>query len=133
LEFKNQDNAKKSISKFGFYISSKDHIYRLAGGIASKSRRKKIEFGFDSISHLAKYIHEINTERCPVFGFPLIVNFNAGPAYNSISVDRINPKKGYVKGNLQVISVLANRMKWDATPKELKQFANWIIEENQNA
>ena len=44
----------------------------------------------------------------------------------SPSLDRIDPNKGYVKGNVQVISRLANIMKSNASPEELRAFANWV-------
>ena len=61
-------------------------------------------------------------EVCPVFGTP----FEAGTKY-ALSIDRIDSSKGYVKGNIQLISILANAMKRDATEEQLKQFANWIL------
>lgn len=65
-------------------------------------------------------------EKCPVFGFDLERNCKV-PQFNSPSVDRIDPSKGYVKGNIQVISQLANLMKQNATPAQLIQFAEWIL------
>jgi hypothetical protein len=59
---------------------------------------------------------------CPVFGVPFI----KGNKLRSTSVDRINNRKGYVKGNIQIISGLANVMKNRATPAELLRFAEWI-------
>jgi hypothetical protein len=59
---------------------------------------------------------------CPVFGVP----FNRRDKTRSTSVDRIDNRKGYVKGNIQIISGLANVMKNQATPAELLRFAEWI-------
>lgn len=42
------------------------------------------------------------------------------------SVDRIDSGKGYIKGNVWVISRKANVMKNNATFKELKEFAEWV-------
>ncbi len=67
---------------------------------------------------------------CPVLGIPLVVNRGprgTGPMPNSPSVDRIDPTKGYTKGNVQIISHRANAMKQNATPEELRQFACWVF------
>lgn len=45
----------------------------------------------------------------------------------SRSLDRIIPELGYVPGNVQVISQLANAMKWDSTREERIAFANWVL------
>jgi hypothetical protein len=64
-------------------------------------------------------------ELCPVFGFPL----GTGSRDASASVDRKDCTLGYVKGNVRVISYLANRMKSNATDTQLMQFAAWILED----
>ena len=74
--------------------------------------------------------------KCPILGMPLKFSLAVGgksmPRQNSPSVDRIDPKKGYVPGNVRVISFLANAMKQNATPKQLLDFANFIIREQSN-
>ena len=47
----------------------------------------------------------------------------------SPSVDRIDPTKGYVRGNVRVISYLANRMKSNATVDQLVRFSAWVMED----
>lgn len=66
---------------------------------------------------------------CPVFGMLLVVSNGSG-SDSSPSLDAIDPSKGYVKGNVQVISNLANRMKNSASKEQLVAFANWVLSES---
>lgn len=62
---------------------------------------------------------------CPVLGIPL--EHGTKPFHdNSPSLDRIVPSKGYVKGNVEVISFRANRIKTDATFAEIQKVADWL-------
>lgn len=67
--------------------------------------------------------------HCPVLGIPL--NYDAGhsgPADNRLSVDRIDPAKGYTRGNIVLVSMRANRIKNDATPEELQKIADFYAQ-----
>jgi hypothetical protein len=76
---------------------------------------KKLEFSLD--------LNDIEVpEKCPVFGVEMLQNSEYAP-----SLDRIDSSKGYVKGNIQVISTKANTIKNNATQKELELFAKWIL------
>ena len=68
---------------------------------------------------------------CPILGMPLVDHigeFHAGGCADSPPLDRIDNTKGYVKGNVQVISRLANTMKGSATKAQLISFAKWVLE-----
>ena len=56
-------------------------------------------------------------ERCPVLGIELAFS-NEGISENTPSIDRIDPTKGYEKGNVVVVSWRANRIKNNGTPDE---------------
>ena len=65
-------------------------------------------------------------ERCPLLNIPL--EFGTKADYNaSPSLDRIDNTKGYIKGNIWVISKKANTMKNSATLKELYTFCKNIL------
>jgi hypothetical protein len=59
----------------------------------------------------------------------LVAGDKKGPRPDAPSLDKIDPKLGYVPGNIQVISHKANAMKWDATREELRAFAKWVLKE----
>jgi len=65
---------------------------------------------------------------CPILGIELDwkVKVNGGHN-NSPSLDRIDSTKGYIKGNVMIMSTLANKMKNNATPEQLKQFSRYHL------
>jgi hypothetical protein len=65
--------------------------------------------------------------QCPILNINFKHDNRKIAKFNSPSLDRIDNNRGYVKGNVQVISYRANTMKGDATPEELLQFAFWVI------
>ena len=64
-------------------------------------------------------------ENCPCFGIPLVQN-KGKTCPGSATLDQIVAGKGYVSGNIQVISLKANTMKSNATRTELELFSKWI-------
>jgi hypothetical protein len=64
----------------------------------------------------------IHGDNCPVFGIPL----NRSDRNHTPSVDRLIPELGYVKGNVCVISMQANRLKNNATLEQLEQLVSYV-------
>ena len=87
----------------------------------ARAKNKNIPFDLD-------YTDIVIPDKCPILNITLVsgVDTGAGGNENSPSLDRIDNTKGYIKGNIQVISNKANSMKFTATPEELLLFADWI-------
>lgn len=64
-------------------------------------------------------------EFCPILGIRLSLSKSVATG-NSPSLDRINPKLGYVPGNVAVISYRANMIKSCGTAAEHERIAQWI-------
>lgn len=70
-------------------------------------------------------------ETCPILGIQLKQTSGKGavaiPERNaSASLDRIDNEKGYVKGNVAVISMRANHVKADGTTAEIAAIADFM-------
>lgn len=63
--------------------------------------------------------------HCPVLGIKLEYSTTGRPTDASPSIDRIIPERGYVPGNVIVVSMRANRLKSNATMNELEQIARF--------
>ena len=93
-----------------------DNIYLLVS--TAKGRAKRWDIPFD--------LHPsdlIVPDVCPYLKTPFIPK-----TMYAMSLDRIDPSKGYVKGNVEIISRKANAMKNNATVQELLEFAYEILE-----
>lgn len=77
-----------------------------------RAKKKKLEFA------ITEDDFEI-PEICPLLEIPMHKNPEQA-CDNSYSLDRIDSSKGYVPGNVWVISNRANRIKGDATLEELE-------------
>lgn len=86
---------------------------------AKKSGRK--------VSITLEDLKKLVVEKCPILGIRLDwADDHEGLTAFSPSLDRIDSTKGYDKGNIWIISWRANKLKSDATPKELKALASAI-------
>ena len=65
--------------------------------------------------------------HCPALGIVLRTDAGRGKGArgNAPSLDRIDPSKGYVKGNIVVVSRRANTMKSDGTLQDMKNLVSF--------
>jgi hypothetical protein len=90
---------------------------------SAKSRCKDSDIPFDiEVEDLLPF-----PLYCPVLGIQLdwLADSRSG-VDNSPSLDRLDPKTGYVRGNVMIISNRANRIKNDASLEEVMQVARWL-------
>lgn len=92
----------------------KDPQYYLYSNTRNRCRKEDIPFNLEKEDIIIP-------DLCPILEVPLVPRTRY-----AASIDRIDPKAGYIKGNIQVISFKANNMKNDASPEELKKFARWV-------
>ena len=64
---------------------------------------------------------------CPLLEIPIVSTNTHSVCDNSPSIDRIKPCLGYIKGNIWVISALANRIKSNATPDQISLLATNLL------
>lgn len=95
------------------------HILR---GAKKRAKEKSLDF---SLSKEDIFI----PNKCPILNIPLI----KGEKYsndNSPSLDRIDNNKGYVKGNIIVISQRANMLKSNGSAEEHEAIAKFMRQHN---
>lgn len=77
------------------------------------SKQQGLPCNLESIEDIPYVTH------CPIFGVELVMGSGTNHKW-SPSLDKIVPSKGYVKGNVVVVSLRANMLKSDASINELE-------------
>ena len=122
-EYYRSEKGKEAYLRWqqGWLQENKEKV--ILSDIRCSARDKKLEFNLT--------VEDIVIPAfCPILDLKLIYGKGKGRIRKLepglISIDRIDPNKGYIKGNIQIISWLANNMKNCATPADLLKFADWI-------
>lgn len=106
------------------YRDSLPQEQKILKTIRQSAKKRGLEFNLD-VSDI------VIPEYCPVLGIKLVPNIGK-PSFNSPSVDRIDNNKGYIKGNIHIISYKANAIKYNASIEELKKVVNYFSILNKN-
>ena len=100
----------------------RSYIYHLVKRAEKRAKEKGIPFGI--------CVEDIQIPtHCPVLGIKLEAGTGKGPSDSSPSLDRISPELGYVKDNVRIISMKANRIKSDASAEEIEKVLNYLREQ----
>lgn len=125
VEIKRKLKQEKYFLKWGvrdvsdLYVACRTKFHRKRTNCLNSGQEWSIHFG---------QIEWVTT--CPVLGIELDY-FAEQRQENSPSFDKVDPKKGYVPGNVQIISWRANRIKNDGTSEEHEKIAQYIRERQE--
>lgn len=121
----NKEKLRSYVAKYKTTIKYEEHINKnyWQGKLKDAKRRAtQLNVPFNlTLEDIPKETH------CKYLNIPLRITVNEGQVMDCPSLDRIIPELGYVKGNVQIISKLANTMKNCATEEQLKTFATNVL------
>ena len=99
--------------------------------LKDRAKAKNLPMNITS-EYLKKFVPD--NMICPVLGIKMEIG-EKNKSINSPSIDRIIPEKGYVPGNIIVVSNKANGIKSNATPDEIikvGKFYKKLLEEMED-
>lgn len=104
-----------------YYATPENRAKRIHAKAKTRAKETGIEFTI-TVQDIVIPTH------CPYLGIELTHELGKGQLESNSSLDRIDSTKGYIPGNIQVISRLANTMKSNASQETLLRFAQGIFE-----
>lgn len=98
----------------------------ISGALNHASKRKQ-HLGFDIDLVYLLQVYEQQDGRCALTGVEMTYLAGKGRVNTNISIDRIDSSRGYIRGNVQLVCDIANRMKQDLPHEELKVWCQRIL------
>lgn len=110
-----QDQIQKRLKKYGRAVWRLDSLERIQHELFRRKRQNNKSY------RTKEWTIEYNdiewNKKCPILGIE-IDYYAEDRSDNSPSFDRKDPTKGYIKGNVEIISLRANRIKNDGNAEE---------------
>lgn len=117
---KNYAENKESRIKKTTQYALKNYEQKILSNAVKSAKIKNLEFNLT--------IEDINIPtHCPYLGTEITKILGKGVVWTNASIDRIDSSKGYIKGNVEIISRKANSMKNMATKEEMLVFAKNVL------
>ena len=95
--------------------------------ILNHAATRKRSLGFDIDRGYLLEIYETQGGLCAVSGVKMTHIAGSGRTLTNISIDRVDSSKGYLRGNVQFVCDIVNRMKSDMTQAELVSWCRNIL------
>lgn len=103
------------------------YLKRSLAKIKQRGKTRNFDINID-INHLLEIYPK--DELCPALQIKMEFGGDKKYRFNSPSIDRIIPSKGYTKGNVRFVSYLANAIMNDANADEIIKVGEWLRKQN---
>ena len=117
-------DGRECKSNYARFSKENNTLGIMLRGTKSRAKAKNLDFNITKSD-----IHLPN--KCPILGIELHIGKGKSTP-NSPTIDRIDSSKGYIKGNVQIISHRANTMKSDATLDEIRLLCTYMEDNYDN-
>jgi hypothetical protein len=101
------------------------HLAYITRAARQRARRDKIAYDID-----ATYLHQLldlQSGLCAISKVPLTFTKGSGHIATNASIDRIDPKKGYTKDNVQLLAFQVNAMKSNLNIDQLMEWCRLVL------
>lgn len=114
----NKEKMKEWYKKRYYKRKLEDPIGYLLNRVKIKATREKREFNLTREDIVIPAV-------CPILLIPIRLN-DERMNKNSVSIDRVDNSKGYIKGNVKLISLRANAHKSDMSKEDIQRLYEYV-------
>ena len=92
----------------------------------AKIRRSDTNIKSISIDHML-HVLRLQSGICPLTGLTLTFQSGSGIVFTNASLDRIDHRKGYIQGNVRLVTLWANYARNTLTDEDFFYFCNLVV------
>lgn len=92
----------------------------------AKIRKSDSNIRSITIDHML-HVLRLQGGVCPLTGLTLTFQSGSGVVFTNASLDRINPKIGYIQGNVRLVCLWANLARNSLTDEDFFYFCNLVV------
>lgn len=93
--------------------------------VKAKVRRRDGGLKVITPDHMMSVLHR-QGGRCPLTGLQITFSTGSGVVFTNASLDRIDPSKGYIQGNVRVVTLWANLARNVMSDEDFLFFCNLV-------
>lgn len=117
-----ENKTEQSVARVKRWYAAKTHKEKMLSWAKYRHRNGQYQSPFDLTEADLEW-----PDECPALGIKLRYEAQSDRSADDVpTIDRINSSLGYVRGNVQILSRKANRIKNDGSPEEVMMVAVYM-------